>query len=405
MKSQADLPLHHGKVPPWLANRMSRLGKSIVESMVILYGRDYFLEKMSDAQWFQALGCVLGMDWHSSGITTSVMGALKKGLQPISDELGIYICGGRGRHSRKTPMELTQLGYRRGMDAQRLVRASRLTAKVDNNALQDGFQIYLHNFIVTKDERWVVIQQGLNDKSGYARRYHWHSDTFQSYIEQPHAEVIGKNQGLIFNLTAKEAKNTHTGILNIAGEHPQKMTKEIGRMILPAHHDVRLEQVNLKRLGAILSLAQEKEVKGFEELLLLPGLGPRTLQSLTLVSEIIHGTPSRFEDPARFSFAHGGKDGHPFPVPTRIYDNVIDTMDGIVQKAKLQHSDKMQALKSLHFMAKKQEHLFIPNGRLDKLVDHEWGQSNNWGGRTVFDSTSKKTKIKRPKEPSQLQLF
>ena len=405
MKSQADLPLHHGKVPPWLANRMSRLGKAIVESMVTNYGRDYFLDKMSDSQWFQALGCVLGMDWHSSGITTSVMGALKRGLQPISDELGIYICGGRGRHSRKTPEELTRVGYRTGLNATDLVRASRLTAKVDNNALQDGFQIYLHNFIVTKEEKWVVVQQGLNDKSGYARRYHWHSDAFKSYIERPHSEVVGKNQGLIFNLTDIGAKPTHAGILNIAEEQPEKITKEITRMILPAHHDVRLEQVDLKRLGAVLSLAQEKEVQGFEELLLVPGLGPRTLQSLTLVSEIIHGTPSRFSDPARFSFAHGGKDGHPFPVPTKIYDQVIDTMDGIVQHAKLQRTEKVEALRSLHDMARKQEQYFVPNGKLDDLINHEWEQSNSWGGRAVFDVTSQKRRMSSQKKLSQLKLF
>ncbi len=406
MKSQADLPLHHGKVPPWLANRMSRLVKPIVESMVISYGRDHFLEKMADARWFQALGCVLGMDWHSSGITTSVMGALKHGLQPVSDELGIYICGGRGKHSRKTPEELTRLGYRTGMDAQGLIRASRLTAKVDNNALQDGFQIYLHNFIVTKERRWVVVQQGLNDKTGYARRYHWHSDAFKSYIETPHSYVMGKNQGLIFNLTDNSAKPTHEGILNITAEHPDKVKREITKMILPAHHDVRLEQVDLKRLGAVLALAQEKEVKGFEELLLVPGLGPRTLQSLTLVSEVIHGTPSRFSDPARFSFAHGGKDGHPFPVPTKIYDQVIDQMDGIVQQAKLQRTEKLAALKSLHQMASRQEYLFVPNGNIDELVKHEWEQSNGWRGRSVFDSESKKNRIIRNnKKPSQLKLF
>ena len=409
MKSQADLPLHYGRVPPWLAERMSRLGRGIVEAMVLEYGRDHFLKQLSDANWFQALGCVLGMDWHSSGITTSVMGALKRSLNPISKELGIFICGGRGKHSRQTPSELMQLGYKEGMDARPLIRASKLTAKVDNNALQDGFQIYLHNFIVTREGKWVVVQQGLNNRSGYARRYHWHSESFASFIAQPHAAVVGTNQGLILNLTAPEAGGAQHGIVNISQEHPEKMTKEIGRMILPAHHDVRLEQVNLKRLGSILALAQEKEINGFEELLLLPGLGPRTLQSLTLVSEVIHGTPSRFNDPARFSFAHGGKDGHPFPVPTKVYDQVIDNMDNIVQKAKIQRTEKLQALKSLHEMAASREANFEPSGNLDKLIEHEWEHSNKWGGRTVFDATSKlenkRAKAKKMQKVQQLNLF
>lgn len=402
MRAHADLPLHYGKVPPWLAQRMSKLGRGITEAMVLEYGRGYFLQKLADPHWFQALGCVLGMDWHSSGITTSVMGALKRGLNPLSHELGIYICGGRGKHSRNTPRELMQVGERTGLDALPLVRASRLTAKIDNNALSDGYQIYLHNFVLTKEGHWVVIQQGLNDNNGYARRYHWHSAHFKTYLKNPHSSIVGQNQGMIMNLIHEEAEPAQQRMMGIAGEDPGRVIKEVKRMFLPAHHDVRLEQVNIKRLGTVLALAQERDLPGFEDLLLLPTLGPRTLQSLALVSEIIHGTPTRFTDPARFSFAHGGKDGHPFPVPTKVYDEVIDRMDRSIQKAKLQQTDKLKALKSLHELGKKMEPGFEPNEKLDDLIEEEWAQSNQWGGRTVFDAASRKKKIK--KEP-QLSLF
>lgn len=402
MRPHADLPLHYGKVPAWLAQRMSKLGRGIVQAMVIEYGRGYFLERLADPCWFQAFGCVLGMDWHSSGITTSVMGALKGGLNPISQELGIYICGGRGRQSRKTPQELMQIGERTGLDAHALVRASRLTAKIDNNALADGFQIYLHNFVLTREGKWVVIQQGLNDRNGYARRYHWHSEHFKSYLENPHSSIIGKHQGLILNLVHEEARAAQSGMLSLAGEAPERVIREVKKMFLPAHHDVRLEQVNIKRLGTVLALAQERNIPGFEDLLLLPTLGPRTLQSLALVSEIIHGHPTRFSDPARFSFAHGGKDGHPFPVPTKVYDEVIDRLDRSIQKAKLDESDKLQALKSLHQLSKKMEPDFKPNEKLDDLIAEEWAQSNKWGGRTVFDNASRK---KKSKKPGQLTLF
>lgn len=402
MRGHADLPLHHGRVPQWLATRMTELGRGISEAIIIEYGRAHFLEKLSDPHWFQALGCVLGMDWHSSGITTSVMGALKRGLNPIAHELGIYICGGRGRHSKKTPQELMQLGNTTGLNTMPMVRASRLTARIDNNALGDGFQIYLHNFIVSQDGQWTVVQQGLNDKTGYARRYHWHSSALHSFLKEPHTSIVGKNQGTILNLIHHNANPAQLNLLEIANEHPDRMIKEIKSLFLPAHHDVRLEQVNLKRLGAVLVLAQEKNISGFEDLLLLPGLGPRTLQSLALVSEVIHGDPTRFNDPARFSFAHGGKDGHPFPVPVKVYDTVIDQMDKALQKAKVNHTDKLKALKSLHSMSKQFEPDFKDNGSLDDLIEEEWANSHKWGGRTVFDTKSKEQKLKKRK---QLSLF
>jgi Uncharacterized conserved protein len=397
----ADLPLHYGHVPRWLAERMSSLGGAIVESIVQTYGTAEVLRRMSDPLWFQAFGCVLGMDWHSSGITTSVMGALKRAINPMANELGIYICGGRGKHSRKTPEELLVVADKTGLNGEQLVRSSKLVAKVDNTALQDGFQLYLHNFIITRDGQWVVIQQGLNDHSGMARRYHWHSEAFQSYINQPHCGVTGINQGLILNLTHSDASVTRDAIMQIAREDPARSLGEIRKIVLPRHHEVTSKDVDLKRLGAVLTLAAELEVSNFESLLLLEGLGPRTLQSLTLVSEVIHGTPSRFTDPARFSFAHGGKDGHPFPVPLKIYDETINTLKSAVEKARIGNADKSRAIEQLSKLSSTVEKSFIPDYSLDDIIKKERKASPALGGRTVFDDHGKRI----PKKDSQLKLF
>ena len=312
----ADLPLHNGHVPKWLAERMSKLGGAITEAILIEYGKKEFIQRMSDPAWFQSLGCVLGMDWHSSGITISVMSALKTAINPRAKELGIFVCGGRGKHSQKTPEELLRVGDRTGLDGDSLVRSSRLVAKVDSIAIQDGFQIYLHSFIVSDEGDWSVVQQGMNGDSGYARRYHWSSGDLDSYVNDPHKFIYGKNQGEILNLTDSSAGETRGKIVSIGKENPSRMIAEISKIRLPAHHDVRQKDVDLKRLGAILAISHELPSDEFEDLLLIQGLGPRTLQSLALVSEVIYGTKSRFNDPARFSFAHGGKDGYPFPVPT-----------------------------------------------------------------------------------------
>lgn len=287
----ADLPLHYGKVPQWLASRMSLLGGAIVESIVMEYGRDMLLKKISDPFWFQSLGCVLGMDWHSSGITTSVMGALKASVNKRSAELGVYICGGRGKYSLQTPTELTALGYKTGLDADKLIHNSKLTAKVDNTAIQDGFQLYLHSFIVTTEGNWAVVQQGMNTTNRLARRYHWHAPSLTSFTEQPHEFIYGKrNQREILNLTDKNATPAKNGIMQLTQEHPDKVMNEILSLVMPHHHDVREKDVNLVKLGAALALAHEHSCNDFESLLLLKGVGPRTIQSLALVSEVIHGT-------------------------------------------------------------------------------------------------------------------
>lgn len=398
-RGHADLPLHYGTVPPWLAQRMTLLGGAIAEAIVIEYGRTALLQRLSDPFWFQSLGCVLGMDWHSSGITTSVMNALKKAINKRSSDLGIYVCGGRGKSSRQTPAELIEIANKTGLNGDELVRNSRLSAKVDNTIVQDGYQIYLHSFVVSNDGEWTVIQQGMNQSNRMARRYHWLSSELKSFIEEPHTSVCGKNQGLILNLTDKMASETKDGIIELTTQLPDKLMNEVS-IILPEHHDVRAEDVNLKRLGAALTLAHETNISDFESLLLLEGVGPRTVQSLTLVSEVIHGTPSRFSDPARFSFAHGGKDGHPFPVPTRVYDETIEIFDKAIHQAKLGNKDKSEALKNLSKISEEMERRFTPGNYFDDLVQRERDTSYKYGGKTVFGDA------KKPKDnDQQLKLW
>lgn len=367
----ADLPLHGGRVPQWLAERMTKLGTAITETVVHDYGRSAFLTRLSDPFWFQALGAVMGMDWHSSGITTSVMGALKRGLAPRADELGIYVCGGRGRFSRNTPGELRQLGDRRGFDGEALVRTSRLTARIDNNAIADGFQIYLHNFVVTADGEWAVVQQGLNDRSGMARRYHWHSATVRDFVAEPHTGIVGEHQGTIMNLVDAGARPAQSALLEIAHERPEKTLIAARHLKLPAHHEVREKNVDLKRLGAVLAVAYERDLHDFAELLLLENLGPRTLQSLALVAEVVHGAPSRFADPARFSFAHGGKDGHPFPVPLKTYDESINFLRKSLDAAKVGDREKIDGFRRLEGFVRTVETRLKPMADFDAVIKHE----------------------------------
>lgn len=400
-RGHADLPLHYGTVPPWLAQRMMQLGGAIVESIIMEYGRTALLQRMSDPFWFQSLGCVLGMDWHSSGITTSVMNALKKAINKRSHDLGIYVCGGRGNASRQTPDELLNIADRTGLNGNELVKASRLSAKVDNTAIQDGFQLYLHSFIVTKEGEWAVVQQGMNQNERMARRYHWMSAAVKSFTEEPHTSIYGKNQGLILNLTDKNAQPLKRGILDLTRENPDKLIKEIS-LIMPRQHEVQAKDVNLKRLGATLALAHNTDITDIESLLLLQGVGPRTIQSLTLVSEVIHGTPSRFSDPARFSFAHGGKDGHPFPVPTSVYDETIEIFDRSIHLAKLGDKEKSEALRNLSKVSLQMERGFTPNDNFDKIIQKERDESYLYGGRTVSGEAKKPDK---PKGGIQLNLF
>jgi hypothetical protein len=383
----ADLPLHTGTVPKWLADRMMQLGSLIVESLIDNFGKKEVLVRLSDPLWFQSLGAVMGMDWHSSGITTSVMYALKRGINSRAREFGLCVCGGRGKYSRKTPEELLFLADATGLDGNELVRSSKLAAKVDSTAVQDGFQLYQHNFILSDEGDWTIVQQGMNTATRTARRYHWSSENLRSFIEEPHTGVTGENRGKILNLTDKSADKTRLSILSMSKENPDKITNEISHalrsIVMPAHHEVRAEDVDLKRLGSVLATAYTSNPKDFESLLLTPGLGPRTLQSLTLVSEIIYGTPSRFTDPARFSFAHGGKDGHPFPVPLTIYDESIRVLHESIERSKMGYKDKSECLHRLHTTALDIERNCEPEANFDEVIKREKLHSDEWGGRTV----------------------
>jgi hypothetical protein len=381
----ADLPLHGGRVPQWLAERMTRLGTGITEAIIHRYGRPEFLSRLSDPFWFQAFGAVMGMDWHSSGITTSVLGALKRGLNSRSDELGLYFCGGRGRHSRRTPEELRALADRKGFDGEMLVRTSRLTARIDNNAIADGFQLYLHTFVVTSDGEWAVVQQGMNDVTGLARRYHWHSTSVRDFVAEPHTGIVGEYQGTIMNLVDAAAKPAQKALLDLARQHPDATLSEARHLVVPRRHDVRWHDVNLKRLGAVLAVAYERDLNDFASLLLLEKLGPRTLQTLSLVAEVVHGTPTRFSDPARYSFALGGKDGHPFPVPLKTYDQSLAVLESSLEAAKLGDKDKLSGFERLHRFVRAVEECSKPQADFTAAIRHEHEISRSVGGRTVMD--------------------
>lgn len=395
----ADLLLHGGAVPSWLFHRMKQLTLPIVEALIEEKGKDDFLERLSDPFWFQSFGAVIGMDWNSSGVTTTVLNVLKQSINPVSKQLGLYVCGGKGKKSLQTPNELVVVGNKTGLDGNYLSNCSKLSAKVDNTALQDGYNLYIHSFVVSDTGKWSVVQQGMHPTNGMARRYHWHSENLKSFVEEPHTAVCGENQGNILNLVHQKALPTQRAILEIANEHPDKILKEVPHLLVPVYHHIKPKDVDMKRLGSILWLAQENETHKFEDLLLLKGLGPRTLQSLTFVSEIIHGTPSRFSDPARFAFAHGGKDATPFPVPTRVYDETINVLREAVNRAKIGNSNKLQAVKKLTALAQKAENGFSPNTNFEALVQKENEESYKHGGRSVFGFA------KPPSQNTQLRLF
>jgi uncharacterized protein len=398
----ADLPLHGGHVPEWLHSRMTALGREIVRALVAERGPSEVLTRLSDPFWFQALGCVLGMDWHSSGVTTSVMGALKAAINPMFDELGLYICGGRGKHSLQTPRELLEFSGRTGLNGNALVRASKLSAKVDNACVLDGFNLYLHSFVVSKTGEWAVVQQGMNTATKMARRYHWHSATVRSFVDDPHAAIVGENIGEIMNLSDSRAERNRSGIVEFLSTHPDEQRRELKRLVMDTGHAVSARHVDSKRLGAVLALAYEKQFRNFVDALLLPGVGPRTVQSLALVSEVIWGGPSRFLDPARFAFAHGGKDGHPFPVPLGVYDESIAVLRRAVDKAHIGRSDKLAGLQALGRMTRLIEQRCDPFADVDKVIRHEREHSHEYGGMTVFGKAKKPLQDVKVK---QLSLF
>ena len=421
----ADLPLHGGRVPRWLADRMARLGAVMCEAIVHHYGRDELLRRLAHPFWFQSLGAVMGMDWHSSGITTSVIGALKRGLAPLSTELGVHVCGGRGRHSRNTPRELETIGQRVGFDGAALARTSRLVAKVDSAAVQDGFDLYLHGFIVGDDGHWVVVQQGMNGSAKQARRYHWLSEGLEDFLDDPHAAVEGRGQGRIINLADRRAEASRRAQLDslavlgaggVAHEfgkiarqraRPRRSAassddeqaptaRKAGHQLellpapacmphlsMPDRHEVRACDIVTRRLHGSLAAAAEAGPRDFVELLQTPGVGARTVAALAMVAEVLHGAPCRFTDPARFSLAHGGKDRHPFPVPTRVYDQTITVLKSAVQAARLGNEERLLALQRLDAQARRlEQHASGPS--VADFIARERGDSPAYGGRSVY---------------------
>jgi hypothetical protein len=404
----ADLPLHGGRVPEWLAGRMARLGAVIAEAIVREYGRDEFLSRLASPFWFQSFGAVMGMDWHSSGITTSVIGALKRGLTPLEKELGLHVCGGRGKHSRKTPGELIAIGDRVGFDGHALAKASRMVAKVDSAAVQDGFDLYLHGFIVADDGKWVVVQQGMKDETSTARRYHWQSAGLRDFVDAPHSAIEGAGQGMIVNLTDIRAAKSRTAQIDVLADlGPDRIVREIGKLegrdaapegedepmlphlVMPAHHDVKPKDVILRRLHGSLTAAADQGPSDFADLLMVPGVGARTVRSLAMVAEVIHGAPHRFSDPARFSMSKGGKDGAPFPVPLKVYDETIRVLKYAVVKARLGASEELAAIKRLDNQARTVE-ATATGPTFHEYVDEEWRRSKEYGGRTVMDDARDK---------------
>jgi hypothetical protein len=401
----ADLPLHGGHVPQWLSDRMTRLGAVITHAIVHQYGREEFLRRLAHPFWFQSFGAVMGMDWHSSGITTSVIGALKRGLKPLEDELGLHVCGGRGKYSRQTPQELVSIGDRVGFDGAALATASRLVAKVDSAAVQDGFDLYLHGFIVTDDGSWVVVQQGMNGERKQARRYHWLSEGLKSFVDAPHVAIDGPDQGVVANLTDRRAERSRQGQLELLSHlGPDGILRELTalqaeaaphtflsppaqallpHLIMPEHHDVRSGDVHVRRLHGNLAAAVDRAPIDFAQLLLTPGVGARTVRALAMVAEVVHGAPYRFSDPARFSFAHGGKDRHPFPVPLKVYDETIRVLKSAVQKARLGQDEELGALKRLDCEARKLERLAL-GPCVEELMAQETERSHAYEGRSVF---------------------
>jgi hypothetical protein len=382
---------------------MATLGRVIAEAIVHHYDRHELLRRLADPFWFQSFGAVMGMDWHSSGITTSVIGALKRGLSPVQAELGIYVCGGRGAHSRRTPLELAAMGECTGLDAAPLIRTSRLVAKIDSAVVQDGYELYLHGFFASVDGDWCVVQQGMNAAQREARRYHWQSEGLAGFFDSPHAAIEGRNVGAIINLSDRQAEANRRVSLDLVSQGPEAAVGVLRRcsasragtldlfaadappdshLTMPAHHDLRAGDVDIKRLHSTLAAAADRGPKDFAELLLTPGVGARTIASLAFVAEVIHGAPSRFRDPARFALAHGGKDGHPFPVPLKVYDETIGVLKRAVGNARLGRYEALEAIRRLDEQARRLDEV-TQGPSLAQYLAIEREHSADYGGRCV----------------------
>jgi hypothetical protein len=344
-----DLPLHTGQCPPWLFEKMTRLSRAILYLLVREQGQQAVLEKLADPFWFQALGCLLGFDWHSSGLTTTVCGALKEGLRGCEQELGIFIAGGKGKTSLKTPQDILNYADKYALSsAEKLVYASRMSAKVDNTAVQDGYQLYHHTFIFTARGNWAVVQQGMNTSARRARRYHWLGDRVSDFVNEPHAAICcDRKEKTVLNLVAKESEENRSAIAALASLNPEAVTREYTQLVLPSRHSLYEEHLRPSSLERVLLQTYEQHPEGFEALLSIKGVGTKTVRALSLLAELTYGKRPSYTDPAKFSFAHGGKDGYPYPVNRTTYDQTTDILERAIKEAKLGREERLQALRRL----------------------------------------------------------
>ena len=383
------LPLHFGKMPSWFTERMGLMGNAIVESVVDNYGKSEVLTRMSDPNWFQALGAVMGMQWNSSGVTAAVLGSLKPQINPKANDLGLYILGGKGKYGWSVPGQVRRISDKHNLNGDELAKSSQLTSRVDNNAVQDGYNLYQQYFIVTDEGEWTSITQGMNKNTRRARRYHWHSPTVKSFVETPHTGIVGEKGQPVLNLTDSKADMLRTNMVGLTKEKPSEVLGHYKDIVMPNRHDVREQDVNMTRLGSVLNMAYNSDIENFEDLVMMKGVGPRTLKSLAMVSEVVHGDPSRFEDPARFSFAIGGKDGRPHPIDTKAMDETIDMLQTSVDKSKLGDKDKSRAIKRLHRACVENEKGASPISFLEDLIEYEWDHAEKTGGKTFMGDVKK----------------
>ena len=383
------MPLHFGKVPGFLTERMGKMGDAIVESIVYNYGKSEVLTRMSDPNWFQALGAVMGMHWNSSGVTATVLGSLRPHVNAKAQDLGLYILGGKGKYAWNTPKQINRVANRHGLPGTELARSARLTNRIDNNAVQDGFNLYQQYFILSDEGEWTSISQGMNRNTRRARRYHWHSPSVRSFGDSPHTGIMGLEKQQVLNLTDSSADLLRTHMVDLTKESPKIVVEAVREAELPDRHDVRKEDINMSRLASVLDLAYNRDIEKFEDLVELQNVGPRTLKALAMASEVIHGDATRFDDPARFAFAVGGKDGRPHPIDTKALDETVDMLQNAVDHAKLGDKEKSQALKRLHQVAKKGESKGTPIDFLSDLIDHEWNHAENNDGKTFMGSVVK----------------
>jgi hypothetical protein len=350
----SDLPLHYGSAPAWLFERMRSLGREIIGVIVSEYDSGEFMRRLSDPYWFQAFGCVLGFDWHSSGLTTTVCGAIKEAVRGLEMDLDLFVAGGKGARSRGTPQEIELWGERLGLDPSGLVYSSRMSAKVDSAAVQDGYQIYHHLFVFNRGGDWGVIQQGMNTDNRFARRYHWLSEGLYDFVCEPHKAVCCDVRGETLNMVARESVGARETSASVAREKPEAVIRDIKKMQsleLPLRHDVRVEDINPDRLKGILLKTYEGQPVDFERMLAMKGMGPKTVRALALVSELVYGEEPSRRDPARYSFAHGGKDGHPYPVNRATYDSSIDFLSEAIRQARIGRGEKLAAFRRLHLVS------------------------------------------------------